>query len=98
MTLPSFWRLDDFGIRFDLWADEQGPSEALRRIVLDWTFSRYDDPYAGFSRKVEVGPNFWWGPVPGTIHNGSVVVCGYWIFEEDRRVRCDNFATLSLPL
>jgi hypothetical protein len=98
MTSPAFWRLDGFGRHFDIWAEEQSPDQVLRRIVLEWIFTRYDDPYAGFKRKREVGPNFWWGPVPGTIHNGAVVVCGYWIFEEDRRVRCDNFATLSLPL
>ncbi|HEV2888170.1 MAG TPA: hypothetical protein VGX49_14755 [Jatrophihabitans sp.] len=98
MTLPPFWRLDDFGLRFDTWADEQKPDANLRKPVLDWTFTRFDDPYAGFRRMVEVGPNYWWGQVPGTIHNGSVVVCGYWVFEESRRVRCDSFATLSLPL
>lgn len=98
MSSPPFWRLDNFGLRFDAWAADQDPGDELRRVVLEWVFTRYDDPYAGLRRMVDVGPNFWWGPVPGTIRNGAVVVCGYWIFEEDRSVRCDSFATLSLPL
>jgi hypothetical protein len=97
MSLPPFWQLIGFAERLDVWAAEQGPSDQLVNVVVQWVYSRYDDPYADVQRQPQ-DPNYWWGSIPGTIHGEAAVVCGYWIFETDRIVRCDNFATLSLPL
>lgn len=98
MPIPSFWQPEGFGERFDQWASDQGPSEDLRLTVIAWTLARFDDPYRGGVRRVPDFDNLWFGPIPGTEHDGSIVTCGYWIFEEDRRIRCDSYATLSLPL
>lgn len=44
-------------------------------------------------------PTLWFGAVPNTEDAlGQVVTCSYWIEEERHAVRCDNFATLDLPL
>ncbi len=44
-------------------------------------------------------PNFYWGRIPGTLHNEhDVVTYGYWIYEESRTVVCYGYASLSLPL
>jgi hypothetical protein len=98
VTLPPFWRLEGFAERFEQWAAEQDPDEDLRIAVARWTFTRYDDPYQGGMKRVPDFPNLWWGQIPGTLRDDHVVTCGYWIFEEDRRVRCDSYATLGLPL
>jgi hypothetical protein len=42
--------------------------------------------------------NLWYGMVPGTEFHGSAVVCSYFVDELNRQVRCDSFATLSLPI
>jgi hypothetical protein len=39
MTLPPFWRLEGFGDRLDYWISNQGPSDDLITIVVDWTFT-----------------------------------------------------------
>ena len=98
MMLPSFWQLNLFGERLDIWAADQDGSDELRRVVTLWIFTRFDDPYLGVKRRPEVAPNYWFGQVQGTLQNDSVVTCGYWIQETERIVRCDNFATLVLPL
>jgi hypothetical protein len=60
--------------------------------------TRYDDPYKGV-RRAHGFPNLWFGVVPESDDGkGQVVVCSYWIEEAARRVRCDSFATLSLPI
>lgn len=97
MTLPSFWQLENFGPRLDAWIDSQQPEDALINTVTRWVFSRYDDPYQGAEREPEF-PNYWLVRVPGTLHDDSIVCCFFWVYEIERRIRCDNFATLSLPL
>jgi hypothetical protein len=93
--LPAFWQLEGFTEQFDAWAAEQSASPGLRRHVLLWIFSRYEDPYAGVRRQPGAA-ELWWGHVPGTLHGDSIVVCAYWIAELERAVRCDRFVTLSL--
>ena len=78
-----FWRLEGFLDRLDVWANEQGASDELRRLVTAWIFTRFEDPYRGVTR-AEIAPNLWFGQVPGSVHNESVVACSYWIFELDR--------------
>jgi hypothetical protein len=99
--MPQLWQLDGFVDRHEIWAAEQGPSPELRRFVLMWIFTRMEDPYQAVERQVDIAANFWWGVIPGTLHGegqGAVVACSYWIFEAEHRVRCDNFATLNLPV
>jgi hypothetical protein len=95
--LPPFWRLEDFGERLDYWAATQDASPELRRLVATWILTRFDDPYQGVRREPGF-PNLWFGQVPGSLHGDHAVFCTYRIFELDRSVRCDNFATLSLPI
>ena len=96
--LPPFWTLEGFGERFERWAEQEQPSDRLKGVVLEWIFSRYDTPYGGGLTRQADQPNFYWGQIPGTIENGSVVTCGYWIYEQTRTVVCYGLASLSLPL
>lgn len=99
MSEPSFWRLERFGDNLERWIDQEHPDPALRKAVIDWTFARYDNPYEAGLRRDASQPNFYWGRIPGTLHNDHfVVTCGYWIYEETRTVVCFGYASLSLPL
>jgi len=90
--------LEGFEEAFEIWVAQESPNDALRLLVLDWLFTRLEDPFVGVRRQPSF-ENLWFGPVPGTVHGpGQVVVCSYWIFESSRTIRCDSIATLSLPL
>jgi hypothetical protein len=70
----------------------------LRLLVTAWVMTRYDDPYQGV-RRADGFANLWFGQIPKSDDGrGNVVTCSYWIEESSRRVTCDCFATLSLPL
>jgi hypothetical protein len=95
---PSrLWSLENFGDRLDAWAEGQQPDDDLRVIVTAWALSRMDDPYQGVRREPQF-ENYWFGTVPDSLRGDHVVTCAYWIFERERIVRCDSFATLGLPL
>jgi hypothetical protein len=98
MTSPRLWRLERFVDAHQTWAQEQAPDGDLRRHVALWIFTRMEDPYQGVERQVDVAGNFWWGWIPGSRKGDSLVTCSYWIYEQQHLVRCDNFATLGLPL
>jgi hypothetical protein len=99
LSEPSFWRLERFGDNLERWIDQEHPDPALRKVVIDWTFARYDNPYEAGLRRDGNQPNFYWGRIPGTLHKEHfVVTCGYWIYEETRTVVCYGYASLSLPL
>jgi hypothetical protein len=96
-AIPA-WSLEGFLDTLDAWAERESPTDDLRMVVTAWVLSRYDDPYQGVRRENGF-PNLWYGPVPNSGDGaGRVVVCSYWIMESSRTVRCDSFATLSLPL
>lgn len=98
MDEESPWRLEGFEDALDRWIDQEKPSIDLSIVVTAWIFTRREHPYAGVRREAAF-ENLWFGAVPGTIHDAtSVVACSYWIFESERRIRCDSFPTLSLPL
>lgn len=96
--MRSFWRLLGFEDALDTWIAIEAPSVDLRFVVTEWIVGRADDPYAGVKRRTEVATNYWFGSVPGSREGNHVVVCGYWVDEETRSVRCDNIATLGLPI
>jgi hypothetical protein len=92
------WTLVGFDARLDSWAALEHPPSDLVIVVAHWVLSRFDDPYLGMRREPEFD-NLWFGPVPESEDGqGHVVACSYWIEESTRTVRCDNFATLSMPL
>lgn len=90
--------MEGFLERLDRWVEQESPADGLRILVTEWILSRYDDPYQGVTREQGFA-NLWFGRVPRSEDgSGFVVVCSYWIQESTRTVRCDSFATLSLPL
>lgn len=90
--------MEGFGEQIDRWDALESPADDLRSLVTEWVLSRYDDPYQGVTREQGFA-NLWFGRVPRSQDGtGCVVVCSYWIEESTRTVRCDSFATLSLPL
>jgi hypothetical protein len=91
------WKLDDFLVALDRWVEIEKIADDTALLVLDWVMGRHEDPYQGM-RRVDGFDNLWFGRVPGTEDGrGQAVACSYWIVESERRVRCDSFATLSLP-
>jgi hypothetical protein len=91
------WALENFIERFDAWVGLESSSDDLRFVVLEWIFTRRDDPYQGVKWKTGFD-NLWFGQVPNSQGGcGHVVTCSYWIQESNRTVRCDNFGTLGLP-
>lgn len=92
------WSLIDFGERIDSWILAEDPADDLRLLVTAWVVTRFDDPYQGMRREPGFD-NLWFGAIPETLHRNGMVVCGsYWILEADHTVRCDQFATLALPV
>ena len=60
--------------------------------------TRYEDPYEGMEREPKID-NLWYRVVPGSNDgHDNVVACSYFIYELTRTVRCDNCATLPLPV
>ena len=90
--------LDNFLEKLDEWDGEFSPGNDLRRAVLLWLLTLAEHPFEGVKR-AEGLENLWYRAVPKTEHGeGHVVVCSYWIFESQRLLRCDSFATLGLPI
>lgn len=96
----SPYKLEGFIEWMEIW-EKNEPISAIsdqRRIaVLEWIMSRFNDPYAG-ARRESVGDNYWFAKIPWTFHDGQVVVCAFWIYEDSRRVVCDQLGTLSWPV
>lgn len=91
----TLFELRGFEAAYGHWVAREDPPRPVRYKVVDWAFTRQDDPYAGFKREVDM-PNYWSGTIPGTLHGtGQVVVCTYWIYENERLVKIDMIATLN---
>ncbi len=102
MTAPQPWTPQDFLPRLDAWVEQEHPLDELRVHVLDWIFTRMRDPYAD-ARRVPGFADYWQAVVPNSDHfddhaERCAVVCLYWIDAVARTVRCDSFASLSLPI
>ena len=97
MSEQSPWRLEGFVERFEAWASHDRPTADERLLVLSWVMTRYDDPYHGVMR-ADGFENLWFGVIPATRGPTVAIVCSYFIVEQSRTVRCDNFARLGLPL
>lgn len=95
-TPDDQWELDNFLDVLDRWVELEDPPSAIRRRVTAWLLSRLETPYAGVVRQ-DGFADLWYGVVPGSWHEGHVVVCSYWIDAHARRLRCDSIATLSSP-
>jgi hypothetical protein len=92
------WELEGFLDRLDAWNKLESPPDSLRRLVTTWIMSRSENPYQGVRREPAF-PNLWFGAVPRSEHGpGMIVACSYWIYETQHVVRCDSFASLSLPV
>lgn len=92
------WLLENFLERLDRWVDLEGPPEQVRLAATAWIMARLEDPYLGVRREPGFD-NLWFGPIPGARYgNGLVAASSYWIFERERRLRCDSFTSLTLPL
>lgn len=96
----SGYTLQGFQEWMEIW-EKNEPSSAVstsRRIaVLEWMVSRGADPYAG-ARREHGAPNQWLAKIPGTLHDGHMVVCTFYIYEATKTVRCDMLTTLGLPI
>ena len=73
------------------------PAFDLRFIVTSWVLSRFNDPYQGARRELDI-PGLWFARIPQTEVGSTVVVCSYWIHDLDRVARCNTFGTLGLPV
>lgn len=92
------WVPEGFEGCIQAWDDREQPPDDLRAWVVEWIFTRLDDPYQGVKREPGF-PNLWWGVVPGSLHGSNmVVVCSYWIVETSHVVRCESLASLSWPV
>ena len=95
---PAAWRVERFAEHFESWIEREDPATDLRLLVGFWIWTRSETPYQGVQR-AEGFKNLWFGAVPNTDDGlGHVVACSYWIEESRQAVRCDNSATLDLPL
>lgn len=94
----SAWALERFLLEFDLWYEREKPPDDVHMLVLAWIQGRMDDPYRG-ARREPLVDNLWLGTIPGTVDARQRVVVGsYFVFETSKLVRCNSFATLSLPI
>jgi hypothetical protein len=102
VTAPQPWTLLDFLLRLDNWIEREQPLDDLRLHVTDWIFTRIRDPYAD-ARRVPDFADYWQSLVPASEHFDDSaercgVVCMYWVDPATRTVRCDQIASLSLPI
>lgn len=93
----SPWRLEGFLKEFDLWVERDPHADRFRLPVLSWIQSRMDDPYLDVQREAGFD-NLWFGPIHTTLGVDGLVVAGsYFVFEQQRLLRCNSFSTLSFP-
>lgn len=97
--LPRRWQLDGFLPLFDEWLKLEGLEEYgdLALIVLNWIHARARNPYAGVRREPDI-ENLWSGKISESADNlGRVVVCSYFIFESESRIKCATIGWLTGP-
>lgn len=98
MPETAGWILRDFGVWIERWIATDSPDVDRILLVGLWAMSRADDPYVGARRVPEI-PNLWFAGIPQTRRpDNTVMTCTYWIYEQERTVRCDMIQPLSLPI
>jgi hypothetical protein len=100
MPDPStHWQLEGttFADRLLLWRRLESPPAEVLAVVEEWIPTRKLDPFRG-ARLEREEDDFWFAQIPGTLRDGSVVVCSYWIRRRAGLVCCDLFGTLSWPV
>jgi hypothetical protein len=65
---------------------------------MDWIHSLPTDPFRGASRRLELGPDWWFAIVPESDDAGAAVTCLYRIFPARRAVDASLLATLKRPI
>ncbi|MET7948423.1 hypothetical protein [Micromonospora sp. NPDC005324] len=96
MSDASLWVLRGFDRHLDLWIAQFQPDQDLINQVTAWVLSRFEDPFQGVRRE-QGFDNLWWGHVPLSLRDETVVVCSYFVRERERTVTCNSIAPLSLP-
>ncbi|MFI1194160.1 hypothetical protein ACH4T9_12995 [Micromonospora sp. NPDC020750] len=96
MSDPHLWQLRGFEQHLDIWIATEQPDQDLINLVTAWVLSRFEDPYQGVRRELGFD-NLWWGHIPLSLRDGTVVVCSYFVHEQDRALKCNSIAPLSLP-
>ncbi|WP_223884570.1 hypothetical protein [Micromonospora craniellae] len=96
MSDPALWVLRGFDMHLDLWIATFKPDQDLINLVTAWVLSRFEDPFQGVRRE-DGFDNLWWGHVPLSLRDGTMVVCSYFVHERDRVVACNSIVPLSLP-
>ncbi|MEV1013875.1 hypothetical protein AB0I89_24280 [Micromonospora sp. NPDC049801] len=96
MSDPTLWVLRGFDRHLDLWISEFDPDQDLINLVTAWVLSRFEDPFQGVRRE-QGFDNLWWGHVPLSLRDDTVVVCSYFVHERERTVACNSIVPLSLP-
>lgn len=97
--LPRRWQLEGFLELFDVWVVQEDLQEYgdLSLIVLSWIHARARNPYAGVRREPDL-ENLWTGKIIDSADNqGRVVVCSYFIYEDESRIRCATLGWLTGP-
>lgn len=92
------WRLEgsSFADRLLPWRRTESPSVETLALVEEWIPTRKFNPFRG-ARLEREEDDLWFAQIPGTLRDGRVVVCSYWIKRADKLVRCDLFGSLSWP-
>jgi len=92
------YRIFGFEPIFDKWADDQGPSDDLRVLVMNWLHVLQVDPYFGARPSLHWGMEWWQAEIPDSWTDKDVTVCIYRVLEEKHEIHVSALATLSLPL
>lgn len=92
----------DFLDRLDAWVAAEHPLEDLRLLVTYRIFTRSRDPFAD-ARRIAGLADYWQAVIPHSDHFDDHaarcgVLCLFWVDVRRRSVRCDRFASLSLPI
>ena len=94
----SPWKLELFVEKLDMLLTYEDVSTDLRFLILEWAFTRGDDPFAGVQREPG-NDNLWHGTIPRSWDGkGHVIHCSYWVYVASNTVVCNSYGLLSWPV